>query len=66
MKEINDHMLKKMYSFYIELQLQLESSKKYTHFFNLHYTDYQVMKISQELYDQLIQVRTTRALLVAS
>lgn len=66
MKGINDNMLKKMYSFYIELQLQLESSKEYTSFYNLYYMDYQVMKISAELYDQLIHVRTTRALLVAS
>lgn len=66
MKGINDNMLEKMHSFYTELQLQLESSKEFTRFYNLYYMDYQVMKISVELYDQLIHVRTTRALLVES
>lgn len=59
-------MNKKMHSFYRELEFQLESSNEYTHFYNLHYMDYRVTKISEELYDQIFDVITTRALLFTS
>ena len=66
MKRINDNMLNKMHSFYRELEFQLESSNEYTHFYNLHYMDYRVTKISEELHDQIFDVRTTGALLFTS
>lgn len=59
-------MLSKTYSFYRELNSQLESSKEYTRFYNLHNMDYRVVKISEELYDQISSVRTTRTLIVES
>ena len=66
MKRIYDNMHKKMHSFYRELEFQLESSNEYTHFYNLHYMDYRVTKISEELYDQIFDVITTRTLLFTS